>query len=466
MLKQGQTLRQVQRLSPVQIQTIKLVGLPVLELEQVVRKELEENPALDDTASSPDDEPSREVSLDSVASDDSIPEYNLKTQHSSGTVRTEFGFNLSVRDSFTQNLSDQLGFRQLDARLEGIASFIIGSLGPDGYLRRDIDSLVDDLAFHAGIEAGADEVEEALAIVQSLDPPGVGARDLRECLLLQLRSRKRSAAVENALLILEKCYDDFVEKRFKKILSKCEISEDELKDAIKQISKLNPSPGEGTDDSYDELASRVVPDFVLREEDGKLSYEMPRSNIPALKVSKQYEQYLQQPSASEAGRQAAEFARQKINSAKWFIEALKQRQTTLRKCMDAILELQTPFLVSGDEGDLRPMILEDVAKIAGLDISTISRVVNNKYIDTPFGIIPMRYLFSERMATQDGGEVSARAIKKTLQEIVDEEDKHAPLTDEQLVDALTAAGFKIARRTVAKYRDQLGIPLARWRKEV
>lgn len=466
MLKQGQTLRQVQRLSPVQIQAIKLIGLPVLELEQAVRKELEENPALDDSPSCAEDENPRDVSLDSVERDDSIPEYNLRVQHSSLTPSPEFGFSLSVKDSFTQSLNDQIAYRQVDERCSEIASFIIGSLGSDGYLRRDVDSLVDDLAFHAGIEATPAEVEQALALVQSLDPVGVGARDLRECLLLQLKAKKPSAEIRNAILILDKCYDDFVEKRFKKITARCEISEDELKEAMKAISRLNPSPGGGVDDSYDELASGIVPDFVLREEDGRLSYEMPRSSIPVLKVSKQYEQFIQQAPGNEADKQAAEFARQKINSAKWFIEAIKQRQMTLRKCMDAIITLQEAFLVSGDEDDLKPMILEDVAKIAGLDISTISRVVNNKYIDTSFGIIPMRYLFSEKMSTQDGGEVSARAIRKALQEIVDAEDKRSPLTDEQLVQALTAGGFKIARRTVAKYRDQLGIPLARWRKEV
>ncbi|MCQ2158993.1 MAG: RNA polymerase factor sigma-54 [Bacteroidales bacterium] len=466
MINQGQTLRQVQRLSPVQIQTIKLVGLPVLDLEQTVRKELEENPALDDTPLSNDEESSREVSLDSVEADDSIPEYRLRMQHSSGVPRPEFGFNLSVKDSFTQSLNDQLGFLQVSERCRAIASFIIGSLDADGYLKRDTDSLVDDLAFHAGIDASAGEVEEALAIVQGLEPVGVGARNLRECLLLQLRSKRPVKPVSDAIAVLDVCYDDFVEKRFKKILSRCGISESELKEAINVISKLNPAPGGGIDDSYDDIASRVVPDFVLKEDGGKLSYEMPRSNIPSLKVSRQYEQFLQQPVRNDADRQAAEFAKQKINSAKWFIEALKQRQMTLKKCMDAIIELQSPFLVSGDEDDLRPMILEDVAKIAGLDISTISRVVNNKYVETSFGIIPMRYLFSEKMSTQDGGEVSARAIRKALQEIVDAEDKHAPLTDEQLVDALTASGFKIARRTVAKYRDQLGIPLARWRKEV
>ena len=470
MNKQGLALtqQQVQKLSPLQIQTIKLIELPVQDLEQRVRQELEENPVLDDT---PDPESSeqesKEVSLDSLQ-DDNIPEYKTRVNNWGKDPRPEYN-TFSVKTGFRESLLDQLGFRHLSQHEKEVASFIVGSLDDDGYLRRDLDSLVDDLAFRANIESDREEVERLLAVVQTFDPAGVGARDLRECLLLQLKAATQTPETVNARRILEDCFTDFTGKHFSRILSRLGITEDELKAAMKRISRLNPSPGGQVDDSYSDVAEQIIPDFVLKlGDDGDVTFEMPRFNIPELRVNKKYADML---AKAEGGsdrekKEAATFVKEKLDSAKWFIEALKQRYNTLSKTMQALLDYQHDFFISGDERDLRPMILEDIAKITGFDISTISRVVNSKYIDTPYGVYPLKYFFSEGLVNQAGEEVSTRELKKVLQEIVDAEDKHKPLTDEQLVSELAAKGYIVARRTIAKYRDQLGIPLARLRKEI
>ena len=470
MNKQGLALtqQQVQKLSPLQIQTIKLIELPVQDLEQRVRQELEENPVLDDTPDpeSPEQE-SKEVSLDTLQ-DDYIPDYKTRVNNWGKDPRPEYN-TFSVKTSFRENLLDQLGFRHLSQHEKEVASFIIGSLDEDGYLRRDLDSLVDDLAFRANIESDREEVERLLQVVQSFDPAGVGARDLRECLLLQLKVATQTPATVNARRILEECFSDFTGKHFSRILSRLSITEDELKEAMKRISRLNPSPGGQVDDSYTDVAEQIIPDFVLKLDDsGDVTFEMPRFNIPELRVNKKYAEML---AKAEGGtdrekKEAATFVKEKLDSAKWFIEALKQRYNTLSKTMQALLDYQHDFFVSGDERDLKPMILEDIAKITGFDISTISRVVNSKYIDTPYGVYALKYFFSEGLVNQAGEEVSTRELKKVLQEIVDAEDKHKPLTDEQLVKELASRGYIVARRTIAKYRDQLGIPLARLRKEI
>ncbi|MCR4910057.1 MAG: RNA polymerase factor sigma-54 [Bacteroidales bacterium] len=470
MNKQGLALtqQQVQKLSPLQIQTIKLIELPVQDLEQRVRQELEENPVLDDTPDpeSPEQE-SKEVSLDSLQ-DDYIPEYKTRVNNWGKDPRPEYN-TFSVKTGFRESLLDQLGFRPLSQHEKEVASFIVGSLDDDGYLRRDLDSLVDDLAFRANIESDREEVERLLAIVQTFDPAGVGARDLRECLLLQLKAASQTPETVNARRILEDCFTDFTGKHFSRILSRLGIDEDELKAAMKRISRLNPSPGGQVDDSYSDVAEQIIPDFVLKlGDDGDVTFEMPRFNIPELRVNKKYADML---AKAEGGsdrekKEAAAFVKEKLDSAKWFIEALKQRYNTLSKTMQALLDYQHDFFVSGDERDLRPMILEDIAKITGFDISTISRVVNSKYIDTPYGVYPLKYFFSEGLVNKAGEEVSTRELKKVLQETVDAEDKRKPLTDEQLVKELAAKGYIVARRTIAKYRDQLGIPLARLRKEI
>ena len=470
MNKQGLALtqQQVQKLSPLQIQTIKLIELPVQDLEQRVRQELEENPVLDDTPDpeAPEQE-TKEVSLDSLQ-DDTIPDYKTRVNNWGKDPRPEYN-TFSVKTGFRESLLDQLGFRNLSQHEKEVASFIIGSLDDDGYLRRDLDALVDDLAFRAGIESEREEVERMLALVQTFDPAGVGARDLRECLLLQLKAASQTPATVNARRILEECFQDFTGKHFSRILSRLGITEDELKDAMKRISRLNPSPGGQVDDSYADAAEQIIPDFVLKLDDsGEITFEMPRFNIPELRVNKKYADMLMKAEggSDREKKEAATFVKEKLDSAKWFIEALKQRYNTLSKTMQALIDYQHDYFVSGDERDLRPMILEDIAKITGFDISTISRVVNSKYIETPYGVFPLKYFFSEGLVNQAGEEVSTRELKKVLQEIVDAEDKHKPLTDEQLVKELASRGYIVARRTIAKYRDQLGIPLARLRKEI
>jgi len=471
MPKQVLEIKQTQRLSPLQIQTIKLIELPVQELEQKIRSELEENPVLDDDPhperESSEDESTKDVSLDEIKEEDDTPQYRLRVNNWGKDPRPEYN-TFSVKESFTQNLSKQLGYKNLDRRGRQIGEFIIGSLDSDGYLRRDIESLVDDLAFRAGIETTAEEVEEVLGIIQEFEPAGVGARDLRECLLLQLQTEEQNADVKCAERILEEMFTEFSNRHFQKIMSRLGINEEQLKRAISKIVRLNPSPGGQLDDSYSDQAQQIVPDFVLMIENGELSFRMPRFRIPEIRVNSKYAKLLNNAkgSSDKAEKEAASFVRQKIDSAKWFVEALKQRQNTLQKTMQAILEYQHDYFFDGDERNLRPMVLKDIAEITGFDISTISRVVNSKYIETHFGIFPLKYFFSEGMENKEGEEVSTRELKKALQECVDAEDKKKPLTDEQLVGEMSKRGYKVARRTIAKYRSQLGIPLARWRKQL
>ena len=467
MLKQGLELKQQQKLSRLQIQTIKLIELPIQDLEQRIRTELEENPVLDDSPEPKSDDEVRDVSLDELKDDDYIPAYKTRVNNWGKDARPEYN-TFTVKESFTQSLIKQLGYRNLSKEEFDIAAFIIGSLDQTGYLRRDIESLVDDMAFRAGITTDADQVLKILKVIQSFEPAGVGARDLRECLIIQLRARKQTPSVLNAIQILENCFDDFTNKRYQKICSRLGISEQELKEATRSIRKLNPSPGGQIDDSYNDQAQQVVPDFVLEEHDGELSFSMPRFSVPELRVNKKYADMMlsAQGGSDREQKEAASFVRQKLDSAKWFIEALKQRQNTLTKTMQAILDYQHDYFLDGDESNLRPMVLKDIAAITGFDISTISRVVSSKYIETHFGIFPLKYFFSEGMENSEGEEVSTRELKKALKECVDAEDKKKPLTDEQLVTKMNERGYKVARRTIAKYRGQLGIPLARWRKEI
>ena len=470
MLKQGLELKQTQKLSPLQIQTIKLIELPTQELEQRIRKELEENPVLDENVSNEnneEEEAPREVSLSDYKDDDPIPGYKLRVNNYGKDERPQYN-TFTVKESFTQSLMDQLGFRNLTEHQRAVASFIIGSLDDDGYLRRDPESLVDDLAFRAGIETTEEEVVQMLKVIQDFDPPGVGARDLRECLLLQLDRLKPTPELTIAKRILTDFYPDFASKHFQKIISRLGISEEEMKTAMTKILKLNPSPGGQIDDSYSEQAQQIVPDFVLTIENGELKLTMPRFSIPELKVNRKYADILlEAANSSERGKkEAAAFVKKKLDSAKWFVEAVKQRHNTLESTMQAIIDYQHDYFMDGDESYLKPMVLKDIAERTGFDISTISRVVNSKYIETPFGIYSLKYFFSEGLENQDGEEVSTRELKKALQECVDAEDKRKPLTDDQLVEEMTRRGYKVARRTIAKYRDQLNIPKARMRKEL
>ena len=470
MLKQGLELKQTQKLSPLQIQTIKLIELPTQELEQRIRKELEENPVLDENVSSDreeEEEGPREVSLSDYKEDDSIPSYKLRVNNYGKDERPQYN-TFSVKESFTQSLMDQLGFRNLTEHQHAVAAFIIGSLDDDGYLRRSIESLVDDLAFRAGIETDEQEVLDMLKIIQDFEPAGVGARDLKECLLLQMRTLKQTPEVINATRILKDYFNEFTNKHFQKIISRMGISEEELKAAMAKILKLNPSPGGQIDDSYNDQAQQIVPDFVLTLENGELKLTMPRFSIPELRVNKKYADILLEAanSSEREKKEAATFVKKKLDSAKWFVEAIKQRHNTLESTMKAIIDYQHDYFIDGDESHLKPMVLKDIAEKTGFDISTISRVVNSKYIETHFGIYSLKYFFSEGLENQEGEEVSTRELKKALQECVDNEDKRHPLTDDQLVTAMSGKGYKVARRTIAKYRDQLNIPKARLRKEL
>ena len=470
MIKQGLEQKQVQKLSPLQIQTIKLIELPIQELEQRVKAEFEDNPVLDDSpveSRDDDDDQPKDISIDELDADDPIPSYRLRVNNYGKDERPEYN-TFSVKESFTQSLLTQLGFRNLNEHQMAIGRYLVCSIDDDGYLRRDLDTIVDDIAFRENIETDYEEVSYLLGIIQQFDPAGVGARDLRECLIIQLRKMKQTEDVSNALTILEDHFQEFTNKHFQKIMSRMGLSEEQLKAAISRIVKLNPTPGGQIDDSYTEQAQQVVPDFVLDLVDGELKLSMPRFSIPEIRVNKKYADMLAEAKGSSDRKQkeAATFVKQKIDSAKWFVEALKQRHNTLESTMRAIIDYQHDYFLDGDESHLKPMVLKDIAEVTGFDISTISRVVNSKYIETHFGIYPLKYFFSEGLENQAGEEVSTRELKKALQECVDGENKRKPLTDDQLVDEMNKKGYKVARRTIAKYRDQLGIPKARLRKEL
>ena len=480
-IKQGLEQKLQQKLSPLQIQTIKLIEMPVQALEQHVREVLNDNPVIDDTPSSSDDSP-RDVSISEVEEkeqsggsleenygpqDDDIPSYNLHVNNWGKDERPEYN-TFSVKQSFTQSLMEQLGYRNLTEHERAVASFIIGSLDDSGYLRRDIEALVDDMAFRAGLETNAEEVEHMLRVIQQFEPSGVGARDLRECLLIQLEDKKRTPSVANAIRILEDQFEAFKNRHFQKIMAREHLSEEEMKAVLEEIRHLNPSPGGQIDDTYNDQAQQVVPDFRLDYENGQLFLSMPRFSIPELRINRKYSEIMENGRSSESrsDKEAASFIKQKIDSAKWFIEALRQRQNTLMSTMQAIVDYQHDSFIVGDESSLKPMVLKDIAERTGFDISTISRVVNSKWIETHFGIFPLKFFFSEGLENNEGDQVSTREIKKALREMVDAEDKHNPLTDDELVESLSARGYKIARRTIAKYRDQLDIPKARLRREL
>ena len=421
MLKQGLELKQTQKLSPLQIQTIKLIELPIQELEQRVKAELEENPVLDDSPAPDkedrDDEP-KDISIDEIDENDPIPSYRLRVNNYGKDERPQYS-TFSVKESFTQSLMDQLGYRNLSRHDHDVAAFIIGSLDEDGYLRRDVENVVDDLAFRANIESSPEEVLRLLKVIQEFEPAGVGARDLRECLLLQLKGQTQTEEVKLAETILEDYFQEFSNKHFQKIINRLGISEDEMKAVLARIVKLNPAPGGQIDDSYSDQAQQIVPDFVLDIHDGNLELSMPRFSIPEIRVNKKYAELLAdaQGSTERQQKEAATFVKQKLDSAKWFVEALKQRHNTLESTMKAILEYQHDYFLDGDESHLRPMVLKDIAEKTGFDISTISRVVNSKYIETHFGIFPLKYFFSEGLENQDGEEVSTRELKKARDQL-------------------------------------------------
>lgn len=483
MLKQTFNQKLLQKLSPQQIQLMKLLQLPTVELEQRIKDEIEENPALeegmlmdeqdnqqDDLENfDGDDDLSRDdFDLSEYMSDDEIPDY--KTASNNYTAEeddTQIPFASGM--SFQQNLRQQVGLKKISDEEEVLAEVIIGNLDEAGYLRRELDKIVNDLAFGYNIETDITKLEEILTIVQSLDPAGVGARDLKECLLLQLERKAQYHPVKVAQEVLNKHFDAFTKRHYDKILSRMDIERELLKEAIDEITKLNPKPGNSVKESNRSF-QQIIPDFILTVIDDELTLSLNKRNAPQLRVSREYSELLkgygEGGKASKEQKKAVLFAKQKIDGAKWFIDAIKQRQNTLMVTMEAILKYQRDYFLTGDEAKLKPMILKDIAEKIDMDISTVSRVANSKYIQTPYGTKLLKFFFSESLTTESGEEVSTREVKKILQDCIDAETKSKPLTDAKLTEILKEKGYNIARRTVAKYREQLNIPVARLRKEL
>ena len=484
MLKQRLQQKLLQKLSPQQIQMIKLLEIPAIHLEQRIKKEIEENPALEEGEEEQpqdveeeveqfeaEDSDNDEFSLDDYLEEDYIPDYRLYSSNYAGDDDRKSEIPFSTGSSFHEHLQSQIGLRILDDKQKILAEHIIGNIDEDGYLRREPENIVDDLAFSQNITTTVEELEEVLEIVHDLEPPGVGAMTLRECLLLQLlRKEQKDPLVEMATIIIDKYFEEFTKKHYDRVMSRMNISNTELKDALDEILKLNPKPGGSFSDPLNKTAQHIVPDFILDYRENGIEIHLNSRNLPELRVSRTYaemlETYSMNRDRSKEQKEAIAFVKQKLDSAKWFIDAMRQRQNTLLLTMNAILGYQAEYFIDGDETRLRPMILKDIAEATALDISTISRVANSKYIQTHFGTFPLKYFFSEGLQTDSGEEVSTREIKKILEECISNEDKNRPLTDEKLTDILQSKGYQIARRTVAKYREQLNIPVARLRREM
>lgn len=472
--------RLLQKLSPQQIQVIKLLEIPAMQLEQRIKSELEENPILElienedapenyeeESDESPGDD---EFSLEDYMNEEDIPNYRLTTNnYSKDDKQVDIPYSSGV--SFHDSLIDQLRLTYLSDEEKQVAEYIIGNIDEDGYLRRDLVNMADDLAFHMNLDVSMKDLERYLEIIQDFDPPGIGARSLQECLLLQIERKRGNDSTCLAAKIIQDNFEEFTRKHYDKILKKYEVSEEELKEAIDEILKLNPKPGSSYSNPMSRSSQVIVPDFLLDNVDGELQLSLNQKNAPDLQLNSTYLDLMKSYSGNKTmplrdKKEAMSFMKQKLDSAKWFIDAIRQRQQTLMVTMSEIIKFQEEFFQDGDEAKLKPMILKDIADRTGLDISTISRVSNSKYIQTHFGIYPLKYFFSEGMQTESGEEVSTREIKKILKECIDNEDKRHPVTDEQLAAILKEKSYIVARRTVAKYREQLGIPVARMRKEL
>ena len=479
-LKQFLAQKLEQRLSPQQIQLMKLLQVPTMELDQRIKQELEENPALEEGLDSVEEDnfeeeyendSSEEVEEFDLSDyfDDDTSEYKTQSNNNSKDDE-ERVIPLSGESSFQQRMTEQLHLLDLSDDQFMIADTIIGNLDESGYLNRELEAIVDDLAFSANVITTEAEVEKVLSLVQELDPAGIGARNLKECLILQInRIQDGNISRFTAKKILENHFEEFIKKHYDKIQKKFEISDEDLKDAIDEILRLNPKPG-GSMREAARNHQEIIPDFEIIENEGKLDLTLNGRNAPELKVNKDYEKMLRTYSeggkTSKSDKEAVMFVKQKLDGAKWFIDAIKQRQNTLLSTMQAIMMYQKEYFLTGDETNLKPMILKDIAEIVDLDISTVSRVANSKYVITSQGTFALKYFFSESLSTNSGEEVSTREVKKILSEAVDNESKSKPLTDEKLTTLLKEKGYNIAKRTVAKYREQLNIPVARLRKEL
>ncbi len=483
MLNQSLQQKLLQKLSPQQIQLMKLLQVPTVELEQRIKDELEANPALeegytgeesengeDDNFEEREQNESRDdFDLSQYMDDDETPAYKLSIRNK-GADDEEKSMPFTASDSFRDLLIQQLGLRNISEQQKMLAKTIVGNLDDDGYLRRDLENIVDDLAFSQNIPTTAEELEEVLRVIQDLDPPGVGARSLQECILLQLnRLDDRYPSVRLAKELVSKNFEAFTKKHYDKIMGRMQISDEDLKEAISEITRLNPKPGNSTKDSGKGI-EHVVPDFLISVDDDDIKVSLNARNAPDLRVSDSYKEMLKGYAAAKEHdnkqKEAVLFVKQKIDSAKWFIDAIKQRQHTLLGTMRTIVDLQREYFLTGDETKLRPMILKDIAERVRLDISTVSRVASSKYAQTPYGTFLLKSFFSESVTTDTGEEVSTREVKKILQDAIGAEDKQNPLTDEALAEILHEKGYTIARRTVAKYREQLNISVARLRKQL
>lgn len=481
----------LQKLSPQQIQLMKLLQVPTAHLEERIKEELEENPALEtgdheDTYENAEDEfepeeenfenDGGEDDYDSIDisdyvndSDDDIADYKLRDDNYGDSEETKT-IPHKVETSFYDTLKNQLLMLHLDERQRKIADQVVGSIDDDGYLRRETSAICDDLAFRQNVTTTEKEIEEIIQLIQQFDPAGIGARNLKECLLLQLtRKANQGRPVQTAIEVLDKYFDEFTKKHYEKIQRGLNLNDDEIKEVINQIIRLNPKPGGQIEDS-DKLHSYVIPDFFVINNNGKLEVTLNSRNAPDLRISEGYREMLKNydkgAKKDKRQKEAVLFIKQKIDSAKWFIDAIKQRQHTLLSTMQTIVEYQKSFFLTGDETELRPMILKDIAEKTGLDISTVSRVANSKFVQTEFGTYRLKFFFSESLVTDSGEEVSTREVKKILSDLIEEESKQRPLSDEKLTELLQEKGYNIARRTVAKYREQLNIPVARLRKEL
>jgi RNA polymerase sigma-54 factor len=485
MLNQRLQQKLLQKLSPQQIMLMKLLQIPSIALEQRIKQEIEENPALEESADVDELEDDSESDLDIDASEeydskddefdladyideDDVPSYKLSSNnYSSDDEQKEMPFVSGT--TFHDLLITQLGLRELNEKEYNIALNIIGNLDDSGYLQRSIDALVDDLAFTQNVATDRNEILTILSVIQEFDPSGVGARNLQECLLIQLRKLDvNKPSIRLAISIIDRYFNEFTKKHYEKIIKRSGVSEQELRNAIDEILQLNPKPGNSLSESA-KTNHYIIPDFIIHNNNGTLELSLNSKNAPELHLSRTYMDMLESYAEGKKNKQQKDafmFVKQKIDSAKWFIDAIKQRQNTLYVTMNAIMNYQLNYFLTGDETNLKPMILKDIAEIVNLDISTISRVANSKYIQTPFGTYLLKSFFSESMQTESGEEVSTREIKKILSDCIDVEDKSKPLTDEQLMIILKEKGYSIARRTIAKYREQLNISVARLRKEL
>jgi len=479
-MKQYLKLKLNQKLSPQQIQLMKLIQLPTIDFEQNIQRELEENPALeieenrneniDEDYSNSNDErlsDDEDINIDEYLNYDDTPSYKLNYSSNNENEKNEIPFASGT--SFTEYLTNQLNTIKLDNKEKKIAEFLVGSIDNSGYIRQELNEIVDDLAFTQNLDVSIEKLKNILSIVQQLDPPGVGAQSLKDCLIIQLKRKVVNDDIQLTIDILEHSFEHFSKKHFNKLIAKYNITEERLKAVIKEVEKLNPKPGNSYSNT-DRPIEHIIPDFKIEIDNNNLLLTLNNRNSPILKISKEYDEMLKgyklDKNKTKSQKDAVQFIKQKLDSAKWFIDAVKQRQETLYVTMSAIMEYQKEYFITGDEKNMKPMILKDIAEKIEMDISTISRVANSKYVDTPYGTKLLKEFFSESMTTQSGEEISTIEIKKILQTIIENENKKFPETDEKLVKLLVNKGYKIARRTVAKYRKQLNIPVARLRKEI